>query len=169
MRWFIEGSQLSDVLDVDVVTQWFVHAGHRPGILSAAADAVLYDIGADPTTIPERLKLAVEEEERAVDEAQMRVVRSLTALQSAVLREMASSGTGYAPFEQATMDRYQVTLHQIAPSSTVVPNDTNVQSTLAFLQKTWARLACGPRRVCAGGFTVGDTDATRRHDSVVSG
>ena len=135
VRWFIEGRQLSDILDVDVVTQWFVHAGHRPGIFSAAADAVLYDIGADPTTILERLKLAVEEEERAVDEAQMRVVRSLTALQSAVLREMASSGTGYAPFEQATMDRYQVTLHQIAPSSTVVPNDTNVQSTLAFLQK----------------------------------
>ena len=135
VRWFIEGRQLSDVLEVDVVTQWFIYAGHRPEILSAAADAVLYEIGADPTTIPERLKLAIEEEVRAVDEAQMRVVRSLTALQSAVLREMASSGTGYAPFEQATMDRYQVTLHQIAPSSTVLPNDTNVQSALASLQK----------------------------------
>ena len=135
VRWFVKGRQLSDVLDVDVVAQWFVYAGHRPEILSAATDTVLYEIGADPTTIPERLKLAIEAEVRAVDEAQMRVVRSLTALQSAVLREMASSGTGYAPFEQATMDRYQVTLHQIAPSSTVVPNDTNVQSTLASLQK----------------------------------
>ena len=112
-----------------------VYAGHHPEILSAAAEAVLYKICADPTTIPERLKLAIEAEVRAVDEAQMRVVGSLTALQSAVLREMASGGTGYAPFEQATMDQYQVTLHQIAPSSTVVPNGTNVQSTLASLQK----------------------------------
>ena len=46
VRRFIEGKQLSDVLEVDIVTQWFVYAGHRPEILSAAADAELYEIGA---------------------------------------------------------------------------------------------------------------------------
>jgi len=92
-------------------------------------------IGGDPSTILERLELAIESEIHTVDEAQMRVVHKLTALQSAVLREMAISGTAYAPFEQATMDRYTSTLLRIAPSSTLLPNDTNVQSALASLQK----------------------------------
>ena len=135
VRWFIERRSLGDVLDVDETTRWFERTGHRPEILAAAADAVLYEIGGERATVPERIEAAMEAEVRAFDEAQMRVVRSLTALQSAVLREMASSGPDYAPFEDATMARYAKTMKRIAPKSDVVPGDANVQSALASLQK----------------------------------
>lgn len=135
VRWFIARRDLGEALDVDATTRWFERAGHRPEILAAAADAVLYEIGGDATTVSVRLEAAIDAEVRAADGAQMRVVRSLTALQSAVLREMASSGRDYAPFERETMARYVSTLGTIAPESELVPNDANVQSALGSLQK----------------------------------
>ncbi len=135
VRWFIEGRQLGDVLDVEKVTRWFERSGQRPEILSSAADSVLYEIGVDRTTIAARLEAAIASEVTMADDAQMRVVRSLTALQSAVLREMAASGVSYAPFERATMERYLQSMATLAPDTSLVPNDTNVQSALASLQK----------------------------------
>ena len=135
VAWFVGRRQLDDVLDIDETTRWFERAGHRPEILSAAADAVLYELGGDRSTLAARLEAAMDAEVRSADEAQMRVVHSLTALQSAVLREMADSGVAFAPFERATMQRYAATLARTAPDSELVPSDANVQSALGSLQR----------------------------------
>ena len=135
VAWFVERRGLGDALDVDETTRWFERAGHRPEILSAAADAVLWELGEERRTLATRLEAAMEAEVRGADEAQLRVVRSLTPLQSAVLREMARSGAGYAPFERETMGRYAATLAELAPESDLVPGDANVQSALGSLQR----------------------------------
>ena len=56
-------------------------------------------------------------------------------MQFAVLAEMASRGSAYAPFEGATMRRYAVTLGSVAPHGAIEPSDTNVQATLRALKK----------------------------------
>ena len=72
---------------------------------------------------------------RASDEEQMRRVRTLTPLQAAVLRELASSGADFAPFTGASMARYAATIRSIDPNETLEPSGSNVQSALASLTR----------------------------------
>ncbi len=135
VRWFVELRGLTDVLDVREATRMFERAGHRPEFLSAATDAAVYEIGQDRSTLAARIEAALDDEVRAADEAQLALVRGLPPLQSAVLREMASKGSAYAPFEGATMQRYAQIIERIAPHGTIVPSDTNVQAALRGLKK----------------------------------
>ena len=135
VEWVIERMSLGDALDADDVTRWFERSGHRPEILAAGLDAVLYEIGADRSTLAARLRAAMEAEVRSSDEQLMRLVRALTPLQAAVLGELASSGAAYAPFTGATMERYASTMRRIDSKNTLEPNASNVQSALASLAK----------------------------------
>lgn len=135
VAWVIDQMDLATALDADEVTRWFERAGHRPELLAAALDAVVYDIGADRTTLAGRLESAIEQEVRASDEQQMRLVRALTPLQAAVLGELASTGSGYVPFAGASMARYAATIRRIDPQDTTAPNGSNVQSALATLTR----------------------------------
>jgi len=135
VRWFIEQLPFADELDVADTFAGFVSAGHRPEILTAATDAVLYggDAGAEPVAV--RLARAVEREIAAADQHLLQPVLALTPLQSSVLREIAASGTRFAPFEQATMERYATTLARLSTRSSLVPSTTNVQGALVALKE----------------------------------
>ncbi len=72
-----------------------------------AADALRFDFELAPEAAPARFAQAVEEQIEASNAEQLRVVHSLTPLQSAVLRVMARQGARYAPFEAETLAALQ--------------------------------------------------------------
>ena len=65
---------------------------------------------------------------------QLRVVHSLTPLQSTVLRVMAVRGNRYAPFEAATMAAYGAVMKTIDPTSGGSVDVSGAQQALAALQ-----------------------------------
>lgn len=110
VQWFCEGVNLPAPLDVDTVWGLFQQSGYRPEILGAAADDVRFDFEIEAPQVPERFAAAVAERIASADEQVLRVVHSLTPLQSAVLRVMAHRGEAYAPFEAETMAAYATVL-----------------------------------------------------------
>lgn len=135
VRWFVEQQAFGDALDIADVTRWFERAGHRPEFLGAAAESVNFQFDVDEASVTARLEEALEHEVAMADEAILELVRSLRPLQSAVLREMASKGRGYAPFEGQTMKRYAETIQRIDANSGIVPSTTNVQAALESLKQ----------------------------------
>jgi hypothetical protein len=135
IQWFCEQVHLPAALSVDVVYALFIRASFRPEMLGAAADALRFDFELAPEDAPARFAQAVEEQIEASNAEQLRVVHSLTPLQSAVLRVLAGSGTQYAPFETETMAAYQKTLDGIAPGSSIRADVPNVQQALTALQE----------------------------------
>ena len=134
IAWFIGHLPFRQELDADEVYQWFSAAAFRPEILGGAVDALLYDLEVRPGQFAQRLHQLIQEQVRASNDEALRVVHSLTPLQSAVLRVLAASGAGYAPFEAQTMDRYRAALATIAPDARVEPETNNVQQALVALQ-----------------------------------
>lgn len=134
IEWFLARLPFRQELDVSLVYQWFSDAGFRPEILGGAVDVLLYDLEVRPGQYAARLHALIQEQVRASNDEALRVVHSLTPLQSAVLRVMAKAGASYAPFEARTMARYRATLAAIAPDAQVEPDTNNVQQALAALQ-----------------------------------
>lgn len=132
--WFIGHLPFRQELDAAQVYQWFAETAYRPEILGGAVDALLYTLEARPGQFAPRLQQLIQTQVQASNDEALRVVHSLTPLQSAVLRVLASAGATYAPFEAPTMARYRATLTAIAPNATVEPETNNVQQALAALQ-----------------------------------
>ena len=135
VQWFCEQLNLPPELNVDVVHALFVRASFRPEMLGAAADALRFDFELAPEDAPARFSLAVEEQIDASNVEQLRVVHSLTPLQSAVLRVLASKGQRYAPFETETIMVYQQVLDSISPDASTKADVPNVQQALTALQE----------------------------------
>lgn len=129
VQWFCEGVKLPAPLESDMVWRLFEKSGHRPEILGAAADDIRFDFEVAADQVPERFAIAVAQRIASADEQILRVVHSLTPLQSAVLRVMAQRGEAYAPFEAETMAAYAAVLkgEKVEPSS--------VQQALSALQE----------------------------------
>jgi hypothetical protein len=134
IEWFVARLPFKQELDAGQVHEWFTEAAYRPEILGGAVDALIYDLDARPGQFAERLQQLIQEQVLASNEETLRVVHSLTPLQSAVLRVMARAGSDYAPFEAQTMERYRSTLAAVAPGAKVEPETNNVQQSLAALQ-----------------------------------
>ena len=134
IAWFIARLDFKDELDVELVHDWFSKAAFRPEVLGAAVDALTYDLAVQRGGYAHQLQALVDEQIQASNAEALRVVHSLTPLQSAVLRVMAMTGIDYAPFEQDTMERYQAVLSKTAPDAKVEPDTANVQQALVALQ-----------------------------------
>lgn len=135
IQWFCDQVHLPAALSADVVYELFTRASFRPEMLGAAADALRFDFELAPDDAPARFALAVEEQIEASNAEQLRVVHSLTPLQSSVLRVMASKGEQYAPFETETIAAYQAMLDDIAPGASTSADVPNVQQALTALQE----------------------------------
>ena len=135
IAWFIARLDFKDELDVELVHDWFSKAAFRPEVLGAAVDALTYDLAVQRGGYAHQLQALVDEQIQASNAEALRVVHSLTPLQSAVLRVMAMTGIDYAPFEQNTMERYQAVLSKTAPDAKVEPDTANVQQALIALQE----------------------------------
>jgi 2-C-methyl-D-erythritol 4-phosphate cytidylyltransferase len=110
-------------------------AAVRPEVLGAAADALSFDFALLAADVSSRFAQAVESQIAASTGETLRVLHSLTPLQSAVLRVLTVAGLDYAPFEAETLARYQKVLDAIAPNAQVAADVSNVQQALSALQE----------------------------------
>ena len=134
IEWYIAQLPFADELEASEVHAWFVEAAHRPEVLGAAVDEIVFDFEASPGSYAQRLRSGIRRQIDSARQEALRVVHSLTPLQASVLRVMAESGAEYAPFESRSMQRYRAQMQQIAPGSPIDPDTTNVQQALAALQ-----------------------------------
>lgn len=135
VSWFVENAGLGAPLNPDKVLELFAQASFRPEILGAAADTLRFAFELDPGNIAERFYSEVQLEIESTNKEALRVVHSLTPLQSAVLQVLAKAGSNYAPFEAKTLASYQQDLDVIAPASEVRADIPNIQQALVALQE----------------------------------
>lgn len=135
VKWFCVHADLGATIDPEVVFELFSKASFRPEILGAAADTLRFAFGAEKQDIESRFYEEVQLEIDSTNKEAMRVIHSLTPLQSAVFQVLATAGPDYAPFEGKTMELYQSAMSSISPKSDVAPDLSNVQQALAALQE----------------------------------
>lgn len=135
IEWFCDHVDLPARLDPELVFELFRRAAFRPEMLGAAADALSFDFALRAADVASRFAQAVESQIAASTGETLRVLHSLTPLQSAVLRVLTVAGDAYAPFEADTVARYQQVLDAIAPKAPVVADVSNVQQALSALQE----------------------------------
>jgi len=135
VAWFCQHAKLGASLDGEAVYELFAKAAFRPEILGAAADTLRFEFGIDKNEIPERFYTEVLREIQATNKEALRVIHSLTPLQSSVFQVLAKAGVAYAPFESRTMESYQSLMATIAPKSEVRADIPNVQQALVALQE----------------------------------
>lgn len=135
IAWFCARVDLPFQLDPGEVMRLFEQAGHRPEVIYAAADVFRFDFALDPDVGPARFGEEVKIQIEAMNDELMKVVHSLTPIQSAVLRVMASQGPAFAPFEAATLEFYRRALVLAGvPESEARADVPGVQSALSALQ-----------------------------------
>jgi len=135
IEWFCDHADLAAKLDPERVFDLFRRAAFRPEMLGAAADALSFDFALLAADVASRFAQAVESQIAASTGETLRVLHSLTPLQSAVLRVLTVAGDSYAPFEAETVARYQQVLDAITPNATLVADVSNVQQALSALQE----------------------------------
>jgi len=136
IAWFCARVDLPFQLDPSVVLGLFEQAGHRPEVIYAAADVFRFDFTLDPVAGPARFGNEVKNQIEAMNGELMKIVHSLTPIQSAVLRVMASQGESFAPFEAATLEMYKraLVIAEVAESEARA-DVPNVQAALSALQE----------------------------------
>ncbi len=135
VAWFCERVGLAAALDPAMVQELFARAAYRPEVLGAAADALRFEFGLAPQDVPGRFAAAVQEQIDAGSDELLRVVHSLTPLQSAVLKVLARRGADYAPFEGTTLQAYQTVLLASQPAGETKADVPAVQQALIALQE----------------------------------
>jgi len=133
--WFCERAQLPGKLDPEQVKKLFSRASFRPELLGAAADELRFAFDLQVDEVPARFAQAVEEQMAASNDELLRVVHSLTPLQSAVLRVLAARGSQYAPFEAGTIAAYQAVLQATGQPMNAKADVPGVQQALMALQE----------------------------------
>jgi hypothetical protein len=169
IQWFCANSNV-DVAP-DVVFDLFKQASSRPEILNAAADAMALDLSDDESSESVTFEQLVLAEIVRTNNELLRVVESLTPLQSAVIRVLAIKGESYAPFDAEAMGLYKSILSKIAPGEDCKVDVSSVQQALTMLQEkalVWRAArgvdaleesALGDLLQRHGFFRVGDLDA----------
>ncbi|MFM8331723.1 MAG: hypothetical protein ACKN9T_08545 [Candidatus Methylumidiphilus sp.] len=135
IAWFCAHVGLGAELDAGAVMALFKQAACRPEILGAAADTLRFDFALRPEDVPARFAEEVRQQIAAVNEDLLRVVHSLTPIQSAVLRVLASAGSGYAPFEAATLEQYKAALSKAQADNDIRVDVSAAQQALTALQE----------------------------------
>lgn len=134
VKWFCDGVGLPAPLDPLSVMSLFEKASYRPEILGAAAEELRFDFTLVPELVGKRFESAVLNQIANAERETLRVINSLTPLQTAVLRVLAARQSDYAPFQEETMSAYKAVLAQVAPNETLEPDGSNVQQALVALQ-----------------------------------
>jgi hypothetical protein len=168
VRWFCDHTDdLPAKLEPDLVGPLFRRAANRPEILGAAADQLRFDLNLESGDVERRFAEVVESQIEQANDDLREVVRSLTPIQSAVLRVLAAGAKDYAPFEAATMQKYRTALSFLSAEGADGEISTaNVQQALAALQEkglVW--------RAARGVYAMEDDSLTDllKHDGYLAG
>lgn len=136
VAWFCREVDLPFPLDPEQVWPLFVAAGYRPELLGAAADHFRFDLDTDAASGPDKFAAAVRRLADEMNQVQLGVLRSLTPIQSAVLRVMAAAKGHYTPFEASTLEKYRLAMAQAGLDGDRAKADVpGVQQALIALQE----------------------------------
>ncbi|CAB3788277.1 ATP-binding protein [Pararobbsia alpina] len=134
VKWFCDNTtDLPAKLTVELVAPLFRQAGNRPEILGSAADQLRFDLSLKLEDVERRFAEVVEGQIAQANDDLLDVFHSLTPIQSAVLRVLAATGKGYAPFESRTLEKYRTALTDFPSDSEL--SSANVQQALTALQE----------------------------------
>lgn len=136
VEWFVANAGSAFPLDNKRTFQMFERTGNRPEVLVQALGD-LEDVDSAPltsATIDDRFQSAVVKAIEDADEAMLKIVRTLTPLQGAVLRVLAKQADEYTPYAAASLAQYTTELKLLDAKSTVNVDVPNVQSALESLQ-----------------------------------
>ena len=95
-----------------------------------------FDFALEAADVTERFRSAVEAQIQVANDETLRVVRSLTPIQFAVLRVMAASGAAYAPFEAVTLAKYKQAIQQAGDDNVSVEVPAIQQALIALQEKS---------------------------------
>lgn len=136
IEWFCTEVSLPFKLNPETILPLFAEAGYRPELLGAAADHFRFDFDIDPTTGPDKFAEEVRRMTDEMNQVPLRVIHSLTPIQSAVLRVMAVAKASYAPFEASSMEKYRKAMALAGLAADEVKADVpGVQQALIALQE----------------------------------
>lgn len=135
VQWFCERADLPGELNPEQVLELFRLASFRPEMLGAGADALRFTFDLKAEDVQQEFSRAVQAQIEASNGELLRIVHSLTPLQSAVLRVLAARGTDYAPFEAGTIAAYQAVLQAIGQPAETRADVPGVQQALLALQE----------------------------------
>jgi len=135
IAWFCARAGLPGPLDPVQVMEIFRRASFRPELLGAAADMLRFEFDLRANAVPAEFAKAVDAQIEASNSELLRVVHSLTPLQSAVLRVLAARGNDYAPFEAGTIAAYQTVLQATGQPTDAKVDVPGVQQALLALQE----------------------------------
>ena len=127
-----QARSLPGTLDPEILMARFVEAGHRPEFITGALDDARFDLSLEAGQLMDAVTGYVRARMKAADEATLKVIRSLTPLQSAVFRVLAEQGAGYVPFGESTMALYARYMGEVTSPR---PDTPNVQQALQSLQE----------------------------------
>jgi hypothetical protein len=134
--WFCANtSGLPEPLFAQTVAPLFRRAGNRPEMLGAAVDALRFDFTLTADRVQARFIEAVETQINDANLDLLRTIHSLTPIQAAVLKVMAAAHADFAPFEAATIERYQRVMRLLGDKDYKRLEVTNVQQALLSLQE----------------------------------
>lgn len=133
IQWFCANSNLN--LEPEKVFDLFKQASSRPEILNTAVGAMALDLSEDELGQSKTFEQLVLAEITRSNNELLRVIESLTPLQSAVIRVLAFKGERYAPFDAETVRLYALLLTKIAPGQDIKVDVSSVQQALTMLQE----------------------------------
>ncbi len=136
VAWFCNVFHLDETVDPARIGAIFEKCAFRPEILMAAMENIRNDFSdVEPSTpLADKIERQAMQVLRDGIQEQLRIVHSLTPLQSSVFRVMAVAERDYAPFETQTLEKYRAVLRATAPGETVNVDAASVQSALEGLQ-----------------------------------
>jgi hypothetical protein len=124
-------TDLPSLIDVSLAANLFEQSGNRPEYLGAALDVLRWDFELSATNLNEKFEAAFINLLKDAEIEGLRVIKSLTPLQLAVLQVMSEKGSDYAPFTNETLGLYA---SKIGTLSTEV-DITSAQGALIALQE----------------------------------
>ncbi|MCX7154022.1 MAG: ATP-binding protein [Proteobacteria bacterium] len=135
VEWFCKSIEFGDKLNLGVVAGLFEKSSFRPEILSAAAEVVKDCFDLDPKDTEAVFSSAVMGQIASANKDLVRVIRSLTSIQFAVLKVMVDSGEDYAPFEARTLEKYREVVDSLGGGEETRVDAPGVQQALLALQE----------------------------------
>lgn len=131
VRWFCDRQTFSEPLDPDFIFELFRRGGFRPQILDAAAQAVPFDISGEDVNV--RFATAVNAQIAENRAGQLRVVETLTPLESTVLRVASARAHKFSPFWPDTMRAYREVMSKLAPDDDTPIDNVSIELALESL------------------------------------
>jgi hypothetical protein len=136
LQWVLDGSRFEDHLSLPVIRQAFVMFSRRPEYLQSLLSDMENTSDLDARTIDSSFVERAAASMERTHQTFLASLRSMDALDVAVLRRMARLGEAFTPFDEEALGDYQSLLQRAnLQAKAERPTKSSVQSALERLRK----------------------------------